>query len=136
GWHRGFIGVEMDNYWYSAKAHERLVHGLPEAQILDATGLVNWQRAVKTDKELEYMRKAARIVERMHRRIADKVEVGMRKCDLVAEIYDAGLRYDEWSGHGGDYPAIVPLLPSGPDAAAPHLTWDDMPMKNNEGTFF
>ena len=135
-WHRGFIGVEMDNYWYSAKAHERLIHGLPEAQILDATGLVNWQRAVKTPKELEYMRKAARIVERMHRRIADKVEVGLRKCDLVAEIYDAGLRYDEWSGHGGDYPAIVPLLPSGPDAAAPHLTWDDQPMKEDEGTFF
>jgi ectoine hydrolase len=135
-WHRGFIGVEMDNYWYSAKAHERLVHGLPEAQILDATGLVNWQRAVKTPKELQYMRKAARIVERMHRRIADKIEVGMRKCDLVAEIYDAGLRFDEWSQHGGDYPAIVPLLPSGPDAAAPHLTWDDQPMKVDEGTFF
>ncbi|MAN57024.1 MAG: ectoine hydrolase DoeA [Paracoccus sp. (in: a-proteobacteria)] len=135
-WHRGFIGVEMDNYWYSAKAHERLVHGLPEAQILDATGLVNWQRAIKTPKELEYMRKAARIVERMHRRIADKVEVGQRKCDLVAEIYDAGLRFDEWSQHGGDYPAIVPLLPSGPDASAPHLTWDDQPMKQDEGTFF
>lgn len=135
-WHRGFVGVEMDNYWYSAKAHERLTHGLPDAQFLDATGLVNWQRAVKTPKELSYMRKAARIVERMHRRIADNVEVGIRKCDLVAEIYDAGLRYDEWSGHGGDYPAIVPLLPSGPDAAAPHLTWDDEPMKNNEGTFF
>ncbi|WP_265500817.1 ectoine hydrolase DoeA [Paracoccus beibuensis] len=136
GWHTGFIGVEMDNYWYTAKAHERLVHGLPEAQILDATGLVNWQRAIKTPKELQYMRKAARIVERMHRRIADKIEVGMRKCDLVAEIYDSGLRYDEWSGHGGDYPAIVPLLPSGPDAAAPHLTWDDLPMKQDEGTFF
>jgi len=136
GWHTGFIGVEMDKYWYTAKAHERLRHGLPDAQILDATGLVNWQRAVKTPKELQYMRKAARIVERMHRRIADKVEVGMRKCDLVAEIYDAGLRYDEWSQHGGDYPAIVPLLPSGPDASAPHLTWDDQPMKQDEGTFF
>ncbi|WP_411956695.1 ectoine hydrolase DoeA [Paracoccus homiensis] len=136
GWHTGFIGVEMDNYWYSAKAHERLVHGLPDAQILDATGLVNWQRAVKTPKELAYMRKAARIVERMHRRIADKIEVGMRKCDLVAEIYDAGLRYDEWSQHGGDYPAIVPMLPSGPDAAAAHLTWDDLPLKKDEGTFF
>ena len=136
GWHTGFIGVEMDNYWYSAKAHERLVYGLPDAQILDATGLVNWQRAVKTPKELAYMRKAARIVERMHRRIADKIEVGMRKCDLVAEIYDAGLRYDEWSQHGGDYPAIVPMLPSGPDAAAAHLTWDDLPLKQDEGTFF
>jgi ectoine hydrolase len=136
GWHKGRIGVEMDNYWYSARAHERLVTGLPNATLVDATNLVNWQRAIKSDEELSYIRCAATIVERMHRRIADKVEVGMRKCDLVSEIYDAGLRYDEWSGHGGDYPAIVPLLPSGPDAAAPHLTWDDQPMRPNEGTFY
>ena len=37
---------------------------------------------------------------------------------------------------GGDYPAIVPLLPSGADASAPHLTWDDKPMQAGEGTFF
>ena len=43
------------------------------------------------------MRKAARIVEAMHQRIVDKVEVGMRKCDLVAEIYDAGTRGVEGS---------------------------------------
>ncbi|AWI85138.1 ectoine hydrolase DoeA [Alloyangia pacifica] len=136
GWDKGTIGVEMDNYWFSARAYERLQSGLPNAKFKDTTGFINWQRAVKSDKELEYMRQAARIVERMHHRIADKVEVGIRKCDLVAEIYDAGLRYDEWYGHGGDYPAIVPLLPSGPDAAAPHLTWDDLPMKPDEGTFF
>ena len=58
----------------------------------------------------------------------------MRKCDLVAEIYDAGIRGVD--GFGGDYPAIVPLLPSGADASAPHLTWDDKPMKAGEGTFF
>src|SRR5690606_8659115 len=38
--------------------------------------------------------------------------------------------------HGGDYPAIVPLLPTGSDAAAPHLTWDDTPFRKGEGTFF
>lgn len=58
----------------------------------------------------------------------------MRKCDLVAEIYDAGTRGVD--GIGGDYPAIVPLLPSGVEASAPHLTWDDRPMKKGEGTFF
>ncbi|MDO5529511.1 MAG: ectoine hydrolase DoeA [Paracoccus sp. (in: a-proteobacteria)] len=136
GWHRGFIGVEMDNYYFSAKAYAALREGLPEAQFLDATGLVNWQRAVKSDKELAYMRRAAAITERMHRRIAEKIEPGIRKCDLVAEIYDAALRFDEAEGYGGDYPAIVPLLPSGPDAAACHLTWDDAPMRANEGTYF
>ena len=82
------------------------------------------------------MRVAARLVERMHGRILEVVAPGLRKCDLVAEIYDAGLRYDPEIGAGGDYPAIVPLLPSGADAAAPHLTWDDAPMRAGEGTFF
>ena len=70
----------------------------------------------------------------MHARILDKIEPGMRKNDLVAEIYDVGIRGVD--GFGGDYPALVPLLPSGADASAPHLTWDDRPMRANEGTFF
>src|SRR5262249_2668085 len=90
--------------------------------------------AVKSSRELDYMRRAARIVEAMHARILEKIEPGMRKCDLVAEIYDAGIRGVE--GIGGDYPAVVPMLPSGANAAAPHLTWDDTPFRSGEGTFF
>ncbi len=134
GWDRLAIGVEMDNYWFSAAAFGSLVRHLPNARFVDATALVNWQRAVKSPTELDYMRKAARIVEMMHQRIVDKVEVGMRKNDLVAEIVEVGIRGT--AEFGGDYPAIVPLLPSGADASAPHLTWDDKPMKRGEGTFF
>ncbi len=133
---RGIIGVEMDNYWFTAAAFSALQQHLPNAQFADANALVNWQRAVKSDAELTYMRQAGQIVGRMHERIFDKVEPGIRKCDLVAEIYDAALRYDPEIGAGGDYPALVPLLPSGADASAPHLTWNDQPMKSGMGTFF
>ena len=136
GWSNKHIGVEMDNYWFSAAAFSSLQLNLPNVQFSDITALVNWQRAVKSEQELNYMRNAARLVERMHRTIFDKCEPGYRKCDLVADIYEAGLRYDEAQGFGGDYPAIVPLLPSGADASAPHLTWDDQPMRAGEGTFF
>jgi len=136
GLHAARIGVEMDNYWFSAAAYAALQKGLPDARFSDVTALVNWQRAVKSDRELDYMRLAARFVEKMHARIFEVIEPGMPKSSLVAEIYDAGLRYDAEIGAGGDYPAIVPLLPSGADAAAPHLTWDDRPMKEGEGTFF
>jgi ectoine hydrolase len=128
------IGVEMDNYWFSAAAFAALRDGLGQARFKDATSLVNWQRAVKSPRELEYMRRAARIVEAMHARILERVEPGMRKCDIVAEIYDAGIRGVD--GYGGDYPAIVPLLPSGEDASAPHLTWNEKPLHRGEGTFF
>lgn len=134
GWGGLRIGVEMDNYYFSAAAYASLAKHLPNARFTDCTALVNWQRAVKSPQEIDYMRKAGRIVEKMHARIFDKIEVGMRKCDLVAEIYDAGIRGD--ADFGGDYPAIVPLLPSGRDASAPHLTWDDKPMQAGLGTFF
>jgi len=134
GWDTLTIGVEMDNYWFSAAAYASLREHLPGARFVDATALVNWQRAVKSPQELDYMRIAAKIVGAMHKRIVDTIEPGMRKCDLVAEIYDAGTRGID--GFGGDYPAIVPLLPSGADASAPHLTWDDRPMRTGEGTFF
>ncbi len=128
------IGVEMDNYYYSALAHRTLQQRLPEADFLDATGLVNWQRAVKSEREIEYMQRAARIVEKMHAHILEIAEPGMRKNDLVAEIYATGIRGAD--GFWGDYPAIVPMAPSGLDATAPHLTWDDRPMAAGEATFF
>jgi ectoine hydrolase len=134
GWGTARIGLELDNYYFSAAAYLALHKHLPDARLVDATALVNWQRAVKSPQELDYMRKAARIVEAMHARIQEKIEPGMRKCDLVAEILDAGTR--GVPGAGGDYAAIVPLLPSGSDAAAPHLTWDERPLQTGEGTFF
>ena len=100
----------------------------------DATALVNWQRAVKSPTELDYMRKAGLIVAAMHERIVEVVEPGLRKNELVAEILATATRGVE--GAGGDYAAIVPLLPSGQEASAPHLTWDDRPMRPDEGTFF
>jgi len=134
GWGSLHIGVEMDNYYFSAAAYKSLVTHLPNAKFKDATALVNWCRAVKSESELVFMKRAGRIVEEMHKRIADIIEPGMNKNSLVAEIYATGINGAD--GFGGDYPAIVPLLPSGSDAAAPHLTWDDKPLKNNEGTFF
>ena len=134
GWTDKRIGVEMDNYYFSAAAYASLQRHLPQATWIDATALVNWQRAVKSAREIEYMRIAARIVERMHQDILEHIEPGMRKNELVARIYAIGITGVD--GHGGDYPAIVPLLPTGADAAAPHLTWDDTPFARGAGTFF
>jgi len=134
GLHAARIGVEMDNYYFTASAYAALQKGVPQADFVDTTGLVNWQRAVKSETELTYMRRAARIVEQMHSVIRDRAEPGMRKNDLIAEIYHTALSGAD--GHWGDYPAIVPMAPSGMDATAPHLTWDDTPLRPGESTFF
>ena len=131
---KGRIGVEMDNYYYSAKAHAELVVSLPKAELIDATALVNWQRAVKSDAEIAFMRKAAAISEKIVDGLMERVEPGVAKNDVVAEIYRDVIRGVD--GAWGDYPAIVPLLPSGSDAAAPHLTWDGRSFATGEATFF
>jgi ectoine hydrolase len=133
-WAQKTIGVEKDNYYFSASCLESLQRNLVQANFVDSTGLVNWQRTVKSPRELEFMRKAARIVEKMHARIFEVMEPGIRKNDLVAEIYHSGITGAEDAG--GDYTAIVPMTPTGADASAPHLTWDDQPIPNNSGTFF
>ena len=69
----------MDNYWYSAQAHAELAKGLPDAAFQDCTGLVNWERAIKSETEIQYLRIAGQIVTRMHERILELIEPGM-KC--------------------------------------------------------
>lgn len=128
------IGVEMENYYYSAKAHAVLTDEMPEATLVDATALVNWQRLVKSEDEIAFIRKAARISDKVVQTAIDRAAPGVRKNDLVADIMHAGITGvgDDW----GDYPAIVPLTPSGLDATAAHLTWNGAPMREGEATFF
>lgn len=128
------IGVEMDNYYFSAKAYMSLKNKLPNSTFVDATALVNWQRMIKSDEEIAYMRKAANISNRIIEGIVERAEPGLQKNEMVAQIYGDAIRGtgDDW----GDYPAIVPLLPSGADASAPHLTWDGRAFEKEQATFF
>ncbi len=132
GIHTGTIGVEMDAYYYTAASHAALVRGLPNATVVDATALVNWVRVIKSPQEIEYMRRAARIVEKTMQIAYDFIEPGVRQCDAAAAIYQS-----EISGtpeHGGDYTSLVPMLPTGVGTSTPHLTWTDQPFVSGEAT--
>lgn len=119
----GSIGLEMDAYYFTAKSYTRLQHNLPEASFIDATLLVNWIRIKKSDRELEYMRQAAQISEHAMSAGIDAIAEGVPEYEVAATIYDSLIRGTE--DYGGDYPAIVPLLPSGDQTGTPHLTWSD-----------
>lgn len=132
GWGGLRIGVEKDAYYFTAACLASLERNLPNATFVDATGLANWVRIVKSPAELEYMRRAARIVERVMATAFDAVSPGVRQCDAAAAIYHA-----EISGtpeFGGDYTALVPMLPSGVGTSTPHLTWTDAPFVEGEAT--
>ncbi len=126
------VGLEMDSYFFTPRAYEALRARAPRVAFTDAEELVNWVRAVKSPAEIAMMRGAARIAELVMRAGIDAIEPGVRQCDAVAAIYDAQVRGTDEAG--GDYPAIVPMLPTGEGTSTPHLTWSDEPFVSGEAT--
>lgn len=128
------LGVEMDNYYYSAASHQVLETAFGRDHIADATGLVNWCRAVKSDAELSMMRKAGQLTAHMHELLRREYRAGLPKHELVAMVQAAGV--SGLPGIAGDYPAIAPIAPSGKEASASHITWNDRPLIVGEATYF
>lgn len=124
------IATEMDTYYFTAKCQERLLLGLPDARFKDGTNLINWVKIIKSEKELEYMRKAARIVESSMQAAVDSIAEGVRQCDAAANVYHAQISGTK--EYGGDYASIVPLMPSGIRTSTPHLSWTDEPYRNGD----
>ncbi|ELZ00916.1 creatinase [Natrialba chahannaoensis JCM 10990] len=126
----GRIGLEMDAAYFTAKSYMRLQQTLPDADFEDTTLLVGWVRVNKSDQELEYMREAAQISETAMQAGLDAIEAGVPEYEAAAAIYDALISgTDEF---GGDYPSIVPLMPSGDHTGTPHLTWTDRPFEEGD----
>jgi Xaa-Pro dipeptidase len=130
GWGKRAIGVEMDAYYFSARCFAELQKGLPEANFKDGNLLVSWVRIVKSDQEITYMKQAGKISEKVMQTALDKLSPGIRECDAVAAVYHAQMAGT--SEFGGDYPAIVPMMPTGKKTSAPHLTWTDDPYENEQ----
>ncbi len=128
GWEKRSVGVEMDAYYFSARGFSELQKDLPEAAFKDANLLVSWVRIIKSAQEIDLMKQAGKIAERVMQTAIDTVSPGIRECDAVAEVYRAQMRGTDT--FGGDYPAIVPMMPTGEKTATPHLTWTDDPYGN------
>jgi len=124
------IGVEMENYYFTAKCYEQLKKGLPNAKFHDATLLVNWVRIIKSEQEIKYMKQAGVFAEKAMMDGINMIEEGVRECDVAAKILHS--QVTGTAEFGGDYPSIMPLLPSGEKTSTPHLTWTDSKYKQGE----
>jgi Xaa-Pro dipeptidase len=130
GWGRGNIGIELEAYYYSPKAHARLTAGLPNATFHDADLLVNWIRSVKSPAEVDYLRKASRLAEAAVRAAYDTIAPGVRECDAIAKIQAAQVAGAP--DFAGDITALPPTILAGENASAPHVMWSDRLFGENE----
>ena len=130
GWEKRRIGVEMDQFYFTHRAYLELEKGLPNATFLDANVLVNWVRIVKSEAEIECMKKAGKVAERVMDTAIRVIDVGVRECDAAAEI--ARAEYGGTEEFAGDYPAIVPLMMAGEATKTPHMTWTEKKYQKDE----
>ncbi len=116
------FGLEMDGYWFNARMYVTLSEELPGAVLLDGTNLVNWVKTVKSQAEIDYMRQAAMICERVMHIAIDEIDVGIWEKDVAAKVTAAQIAgTDEF---GGSSPAIFPIMPSAERTSTAHLTFD------------
>ena len=131
-WEKLNIGVEMDAHYFTAYCYEKLKQNLPNAKIKDSERLVNWVRIIKSDQEIDFMKKAAVISENAMRTAMDIINPGVRQCDAVAEIQKT--LFKGTKDYGGEYASITTLLPTGKGTSASHLTASDEKFVNGEAT--
>lgn len=130
GWGSRRIGIELEAYYYSPKAHARLTAGLPNATFVDADLLVNWIRSVKSPAEIDYLRKASRLAEAAVSAAYDVIAPGVRECDAIAKIQAAQIAGSP--DFAGDITALPPTILAGENASAPHIMWSNRRFGANE----
>ncbi len=128
------IGFEDDVYYLTPRAIGALQAGLPNASWTGADLLVNWARFIKSDNEIEVMKQAAQIAEIAMQTAWDDAQIGVRQCDLMADITAAMIKGTP--EFGGDMPALHPLILAGEAATAAHPMWTDAPLEAGQTVAF
>lgn len=126
------VAMELDAHYLPVRGFLAVQRAIPRTRIVDSGELVNWVRLVKSAAEQDEMRAAGEVAQRAMTAALDGVRSGRRECDVVADIQAA--QTVSVGGVGGDYPALVPLLPTGVSADTPHLTWADRVLRRGEAT--
>lgn len=124
------VGVEMDDYYYTARWHQILTDALPNSRFVDAFLLVNRCRMVKSPAELAVMREAGAIAVASQQAALAKAEPGVRQCDVMGEVYRVTIAGT--ADHGGTFPCKPPNAMVNEVAAAPHLSWSDAPLEEGD----
>jgi Xaa-Pro dipeptidase len=136
----GRVGVDRSSMFLPAGIWEDLESALSDVQWVDTsrssstverfnTGLVDEVRLVKSEAELEYIRKAAAISDRAVAAGLATAGVGVNEKDVAAAVYEAMILA------GGEYPGFVPLIRSSENLLEEHSTWRDRHLEAGEKLF-
>jgi Xaa-Pro dipeptidase len=115
GWKGKRVAIDQNGWFLTINLYNRLVSEF--GPLLDATGLVEPLRRVKSKLEIEQMENAGRANDEGMRAGLAATRLGASENDIAAEIMRASIKA------GAEYVGMEPFVTSGPRSGIPHTTW-------------
>lgn len=123
------IGLEERSWFLTGNDRTRLVEGLPDARFVDGSGLVEEGRLIKSEAELEYVRRAASAATDGMRAGLDAARAGVTELEVAAEIHRAQLLA------GSEYTGLPTFVTSGERSMLVHATWSPRELAGGDSVF-
>ncbi|AKH67701.1 Xaa-Pro aminopeptidase [Spongiibacter sp. IMCC21906] len=123
------IGYERNSYFFPAYQQDRIHTTLREAKLLDCFGIVEQGRICKSPAEIELMHRAAVATEAGMKAGIAACEPGVTENEIGAAI-SAGM-----FSAGGEPPAVMPYVTSGPRTMIGHATWEGRTVQPGDHVF-
>jgi Xaa-Pro dipeptidase len=120
----GKIGINADGL--TVRDRDVLQGMLPKVSFVDASGAFAAARLVKDAEEIEDIRRACGIADRVAEALPDIIAEGMTENDLAAEIDYCLLK------EGAQRPSFDTISSSGANTAMPHYGHGDVPLEQGE----
>jgi Xaa-Pro dipeptidase len=126
---RGHLGYERNSYFFNAYQQDRMHTSFGRAELRDCFGIVEAGRIRKSPDEIAVMRRAATATEAGMTAGFAAVREGASENDIAGEICRAMF------AAGGEYPAVLPYVTSGPRSMIGHATWEGRVVQRGEHVF-
>ncbi|TGG93987.1 aminopeptidase P family protein [Natronospirillum operosum] len=123
------IGYERNSYYFPAYHQDAIHTTFTDGRLLDCFGIVEQGRICKSKFEIEIMKNAARATEAGMLAGFDACRAGVTENEIAAEISAAMFRV------GGEFPAVMPYVTSGPRTMIGHATWEGRVVQPGEHVF-
>lgn len=123
------IGYERNSYFFPAYQQDFVHTTLTDGKLLDCFGIVEEGRICKSPVEIELMHKAAAATEAGMKAGLEVSAAGVTENEIGAAISAAMFRA------GGEPPAVMPYVTSGPRTMIGHATWEGRTVQPGEHVF-
>ncbi|MGO1413407.1 ectoine hydrolase [Microbacterium gubbeenense] len=123
------VGYERNSYFFPAYQQDRIHTSFKAGRLMDCFGIVEQGRLRKSPYEIDVMRRAARATQAGMTAGLAAAQVGATENDVAAEIARGMFTA------GGEYPAVMPYVTSGPRTMIGHATWEGRELQSGDAVF-